>query len=141
MITTVLNLTLDELWLLQRVVRHEIPGQREMAFPWCSVALNDGIAEAIIMCEDERQTEAHLVVSRGDLLLIDAVVPADAKTPGGQLLGKSVLLKSFRARRELADDMQSTAHEPPRNIAQSVEEFVRAYNDNDADDNANDLSE
>lgn len=141
MITTVLNLTLDELWLLQRVVRHEVNGMREMAFPWYSLALNDAIAEAIIMCEDERQVEAHLLVSRGDLLVIDALVPVDAKTPGGQLLGKSVLLKSFRARRELADDMAATAHEPPRNIAQAVEEFTRAYNDDDADHCAYDLTE
>ena len=95
--------TLDELWLLQSVVRHELAQQDTWKFPPASVSLNDAIAEAILFCDDNKQGEAALILSRGDCLTIDYLVPQGAKSAAGQPIGRNILLKSYRARRYIED--------------------------------------
>jgi hypothetical protein len=108
--------TLEELWLLRSVVRHEIPSQETWKFPPASLHLNDQIAETILLCHENQLEEAALMLSRGDTLIIDYVVPQDAKSAKGVPLGVPVLLKSFRARKELAEGEQrlSQREEPVR---------------------------
>lgn len=91
----------DELWLLQSAVRHEMAQGDQWHFPPASVELNDQIAEALLLCEENSLAEAALVLSRGDCLVIDYCVPQAAKSPSGAPIGKNVLLKSFRARRAI----------------------------------------
>lgn len=88
----------DELWMLQRVVRHEVSPPWQGKWPTYSQDLNDQVAAAIVLCEDQAQSEAALQLSKGDLYLIDALVPVDAKTAAGTPIGKNILLKTFRAR-------------------------------------------
>jgi hypothetical protein len=99
--TVAVVLSVADLWLLQRVIRHEIAGQRGWAFPPASVELNDQIADAILLCETQKQPEAALRLSRGDLLALDYTVPADAKDVAGRPIGREILLKTFAARAEL----------------------------------------
>ena len=95
--------TLDELWLLQSVVRHETAQMDSWRYPPASLALNDQIAEALLRCEEHSLAEAALLLTRGDCLGIDHTVPQAAKSAAGLPIGKSVLMKSFRARRELEE--------------------------------------
>ncbi len=55
--------------------------------------------------------EAALLLSRGDTLIIDYLIPQDAKTALGRPLGAPILLKSFAARRTLAEGDLPTAEE------------------------------
>jgi hypothetical protein len=96
--------TLDELWAMHAFIRHEMPQQETWKFPPASVTLNDDVCEAIVFCEDNKERDASLVLTRGDLLCIDYNVRADVKTPGGAPLGKSILMKTFRARNELRNE-------------------------------------
>ena len=97
--------TIDELWLLQSVIRHEAVQMDSWHFPPVSLALNDQIAEVLLRCEELGLIEAALVLTRGDCLAIDHQVPQGAKSPAGIAVGKSVLLKSFRVRRELDEGL------------------------------------
>lgn len=108
--------TLDELWLLQSLVRHELPQPPEWKFPPASLELNDQIAAAILACTEYNLPDAALALSRGDLLLLDYVVPQSATNVGGKNVGRPILLKSYQARRELdegpmpaAEDADDTA--------------------------------
>lgn len=105
---------LDELWLLQAVVRHGAPSEETAwpKFPPVSLLLNDMVADAIYACETARLPEYTLLLSRGDLLVIDYNVQASAKNTAGVLVGKSILLKSFAARRRLAGEQFVMADEP-----------------------------
>lgn len=96
--TTVLVLSVDALWLLQSRVRHEHAAMDTWHYPLASASLNDAIAEALLFCEETQAKEAAIVVTWGDLLLIDAVVDASAKDAEGKPLGKPLLLKTFKAR-------------------------------------------
>ena len=98
----------EMLWLLQRFVRHEngIPWQGK--WPITSLELNDAIAEAILFCEDQQQPEASIVLGRGDCYLIDALVQQDAKSPLGVLMGKEILLRTYRVRATLDGAPQAT---------------------------------
>lgn len=110
--TTSVAFALEELWLLRAYVRHEIPQLETWKFPPASLELNDQIAEAILLCEEHGQQEASLLLTRGDCLVIDAVVPQDAKSVSGVRIGQTVLLKSFAARRELSGGLTASAVEP-----------------------------
>jgi hypothetical protein len=110
--TTPVAFTREELWLLRSFVRHEIPQQETWKFPPASIELNDQIAEAILLCEEHDIDEAVLLLTRGDCLVIDAVVPQDAKSVSGARIGQSILLKSFVARRDLAGGPTASAAEP-----------------------------
>ncbi len=100
--TTPVVLTIDELWLLHSVIKHEMPQEGTWKYPPASLDMNDRICDAIIFCDDQTATEAAMEMSRGDLLCIDYCVPQDAKTPGGVMIGKKLLMKAFRARCKLA---------------------------------------
>lgn len=104
--------TLDELWLLQSQLRHEIPQQDTWHFPPASVTLNDQIADALVACTDNGLSEYTLELSRGDLLAIDFVVPAAAAAPSGIKIGRLLLLKTYRARRTLEFGDTLSAIEP-----------------------------
>lgn len=118
--------SLDELWLLQSVIRHEIAQREQWKFPPADRDLNDKVAEAIIFCEDHSEKEASLEVTQGDLYAIDYCVQASAKNAAGQLVGKPLLLKSFRARRQMEDELflvSSTTEEPPIDWQTKFAEF------------------
>jgi hypothetical protein len=91
----------DEIWLLQRCIRHELPQQEMWKFPPAGLELNDQIAAGLLFCAQYGLPEAALRLSWGDLLAIDYTVPPDAKDVNGRPIGRSVLLKSFAARAEL----------------------------------------
>jgi hypothetical protein len=116
--------TVEELWLLQSVIRHEIPQLEQWDFPPASLALNDQVAEALLLCDERGEAEAALVLSRGDCLVIDYCVPQGAKSVAGVAIGKHVLLKSFRARQEIEDHFLP-AEEPPQPSYGEVREQLR----------------
>ncbi len=99
--TVPIVVSVAELWLLQRCIRHEVLGQETWKFPPASVELNDQIAAALLFCSEQNVGEAALQLSWGDLLAIDFAVPADAKDVNGRPIGRELLLKSFAARAAL----------------------------------------
>lgn len=116
---------LNELWLLHRVIRHELPGQEQMKFPYYNLDLNDQIVETILRCEELNLREAALILTRGDCLAIDAMVNVDMKDQYGKPLGKDILLKVFAARRDLAGGPVATADESevPTDFDAKLEEW------------------
>jgi hypothetical protein len=95
------TLTRDELWLLHDFVRHELPDLRQWRYPPASEDLNEEIVLALDACETHGFDEYTLLLSRGDMLVIDFFVRRDHRTPEGAS-GKQLLLKVFRARAELS---------------------------------------
>lgn len=95
------TLTRDELWLLHDFVRHELPDSRQWRYPPASEDLNEEIVLALDACETHALDEYTLLLSRGDMLVIDFFVRRDHRTPEGAS-GKRLLLKIFRARAELS---------------------------------------
>lgn len=95
------TLTRDELWLLHDFVRHELPDSRQWRYPPASEDLNEEIVLALDACETHGLDEYTLLLSRGDMLVIDFFVRRDHRTPEGAS-GKQLLLKIFRARSELS---------------------------------------
>ena len=93
--------TINELWLLHACVKHEQSPRWDGHWPITSLDLNDQIAEAIILCEDQKAPDAALMLTRGDLLLLDHNVPQEAQDAAGTRIGKSILLKTFRGRNTL----------------------------------------
>lgn len=110
--TVPVTFTADELWFLQSLVRHEIPQPPEWKFPPASLDLNDLIADALLGCADYDLKEVTLPLRRGDLLLLDYVVPQSATNTAGKNIGRPILLKTYRARRLLAEGSMGTADEP-----------------------------
>lgn len=96
--------TVNELWLLHDFVRHEMPDASGWRYPPASEDLNDEIVFALEACEDHGLSEYTLLLSRADILVIDYFVRRDHKTPEGAS-GKKLLLKVFRARRELSSGL------------------------------------
>jgi hypothetical protein len=96
--------SLPELWLLHDFVRHEIPDAKSWRYPPASEELNEEISMALESCETHSLPEYTLMLSRGDLLVIDYFVRRDHKTPEGAS-GKPLLLKVFRARKALTTDI------------------------------------
>jgi len=125
--TTCAVFSLDELWLLQSAIRHELPQQDAWRFPPVSLSLNDEVADAILRCDEAGLSEAAIELSRADCLAIDHCVPQGAKSAAGLPIGKSILMKSFRARRDLDEGHHSLAHEPENlsreDIAVRLEEW------------------
>ncbi len=117
--------SVEELWLIQSVVRHELPQQDEWRFPPANVDLNDQVAQALVFCDENAVTEAALILSRGDCLTLDYCVPQAAKSAAGILIGKQVLMKSFRARRTIEDQLFPLADEPAQWNAAEVREHLR----------------
>ncbi len=92
--------TAAELWMLNDVIRHNEDGISKKAWPSVSTQLNGEIALAILACEDSDLKAYTLALTRGDILVMDANVRRDMKTPEGAK-GKEILLKLFKARYEL----------------------------------------
>ncbi len=92
--------TLAELWMLNDVIRHNEDGISKKAWPSVSTQLNGEIALAILACEDSDLKAYTLALTKGDILVMDANVRRDMKTPEGAK-GKEILLKLFKARYEL----------------------------------------
>jgi hypothetical protein len=109
---TPVTFTLEELWLLQSKVRHEMSGQDQWKIPPTSQELNDQIATGILFCEENGQPEACLSLSLDDCFAIDYAVPQEAKSSGGSPLGKPVLRKAFAARVALRVGWQAISEEP-----------------------------
>lgn len=95
--------SLDELWLMQTCVRHELAQAEQWKFPPASLGLNDAIASAILLCEEQGLQEAAILLDRHACLVLDYNVPSTAKDANGKPIGRAVLLKSFRARQQLDD--------------------------------------
>lgn len=93
--------TEEELWFMQKYIRHEVAGSNQWRNAPASHELNSQIAEALLRCDNLGLEEAHLTITMSDCLAIDFCIPQDAKTPAGIAIGKAVLLKSFRARNEI----------------------------------------
>ncbi len=93
--------TIHELWMLHDLVRHDEDAVARRKWPTVSTELNEQVALAIVACEDSGLGGYTLLLSRGDMLLLDHAVRRDMKTPEGAK-GKDMLLKLFRARRDLA---------------------------------------
>lgn len=98
--TRAITFTLPELWLLHAFIRHEMPQQEQWKMPPADEDLNEQIALAIEACESLGLDSYTLLLTRQQLLVIDYLVRSDFKTPEGAR-GKDILLKTFRARREM----------------------------------------
>lgn len=96
-----ITFTRDELWLLHDFVRHELPESRQWRYPLASEELNEDIVLALDVCETHELEEYTLLLSKGDMLVIDFFVRRDHRTPEGAS-GKQLLLKIFSARAELS---------------------------------------
>lgn len=98
---------LAELWLLNAAIRHGVAQENDWKFPPASAQLAVEIMEAIHTCEEHKVPEYTLLLSKGDLLVIDYNIQADMKTPEGAQ-GKQILLKVFRAVSELDNTLPSS---------------------------------
>jgi hypothetical protein len=100
--------TLEELWLLNDFVRHDEERYDENSkppkYPTVSTELNEDIALALVACVESNLKEYALALSYRDMLLIDYHVRRDAKNQGGAK-GYEILLKTFRAREALANNL------------------------------------
>ncbi len=133
-ITVSMLFTLDELWLLQSVVRHEVEHLDQWHWPPASLDLNDQIAHAIDFCTTSPPaTEAPLLLSKGDCLILDYTVSQSLKDVDGNLLGRNILLKSFAARRQLEEGPQVSAPEVPTPSVADVKERLAAQPVSDDD--------
>ena len=80
---------------------HELPESRHWRFPPASEELNEEVALALDACETHGLEEYTLLLSEGDMLVIDFFIRRDQRTPEGAS-GKQLLLKIFHARGELS---------------------------------------
>jgi hypothetical protein len=126
-LTACVLFSLDELWLLQSVVRHEMAQQDQWKIPPVSAALNDQVADALVRCEEAGLGEVALVLTRADCLAIDYHVPQGAKSPSGVPIGRQLLMKSFRARRDIDEGLTLTADDPAQMTAEELAEQLRRW--------------
>jgi hypothetical protein len=117
--------TVEELWMLQSAIRHEITQGDTWKYPPASLELNDQVAESLLRCQDLGLAESALVLTRGDCLVIDYCTPQGAKTPSGAPIGKQILLKSFLARKQVLEGTSPTVEEPLAPSAAEVRERLR----------------
>jgi len=128
--------SVDELWLLQSVIRHELAAAWAGSWPPANINLNDQIAEALVMCERFGVDSAILQLSRGDLYAIDYCVPAAAKDANGRPIGRIILLKSFEARQpEWGGEAYDEGEEAK---LEKLEDWKHATADNETSDPAGD---
>ena len=93
--------SIAELWLLDSCVRHEIDGQDRWKFPPASKELTIEIALAINACVEGKLNEYTLLLSTGDLLVLDYNIRQGHKNMEGAR-GQDILLKVFHALSQLA---------------------------------------
>lgn len=117
--------SIEELWLLQACIRHEIQQAEQWQNPPASLELNDEVANAILFCLEHDAPEAAIVLSRAKCLAIDYSVRQDLKSPNGVPVGRNILVKSFLARREIAEGYTPTSPEPAQPSASEVREQLR----------------
>lgn len=120
--------TQEELWLLQSSIRHEVPQHDQWHTAPASPELNDQVADSILRCEELALSEAALMLTWDDCLAIDYCVPQAAKSASGLPIGKSVLLKSYKARKEIREGLDPTAEEPGALTSSEVRERLRNMN-------------
>jgi hypothetical protein len=121
--------TCEELWLLQSVVRHEVAQGEQWRYAPASLDLNDQVAESLLRCEELGIDEAALILTMPDVLVIDYCVPQSAKSPSGTPIGKNILMKSFRVRKEIQEGTpQEMVEEPGAPTASEVQERLRQIN-------------
>ena len=118
--TAAVIFSVDELWLLQAAIRHEMAQQEQWRAPPVSASLNDQVAEALVRCDETGLGEAAILVTRGDCLAIDFNVSQAAKSAAGVPIGKAVLMKSYRARRELDEGTRPSVPEPEQLDAEAL---------------------
>jgi hypothetical protein len=116
---------IEELWLLQACIRHEIQQAEQWHNPPASLDLNDDIANAIVFCLENDAPEAAIVLDRAKCLAVDYCVRQDLKSPNGVPVGRNILLKSFLARREIAEGNMPISPEPAQPSALEVREQLR----------------
>ncbi len=95
------SFSIAELWLLDACVRHEIDGQDRWKFPPASKELTIEIALAINACVEGKLNEYTLLLSTGDLLVLDYNIRQGHKNMEGAR-GQDILLKVFHALSQLA---------------------------------------
>lgn len=95
--------SVEELWLLQSVIRHEVAQCDHWKYPPCSFDLNEQIADALLKCTEIGIKEAPLLLDLEMCLAIDACVSMSAKDrDSGKMIGQRILLASYKARRDLS---------------------------------------
>lgn len=107
-----ITFTSAELWLLCSFIK---PATRHIGYESEGVTvqpgstrLSDQLADALVACEDSGLEEYTLDLTRDDLLLISYLIEPSYKTPEGGN-GKTILLKTFRARQKDAGLVLSAA--------------------------------
>ncbi len=107
--TQTILFTLEELWLIRGVVRHEIPGHDQWHLPPANYKLNQQVAESIALCTLYKQQEWALFLDEAELVVLDATIPQDAKNADGVAIGKQILVKVCLAR--LEEEYETAADE------------------------------
>ena len=137
--------SIAELWLLDACVRHEIDGQDRWKFPPASKELTIEIALAINACVENKLDSYTLLLSTGDLLVLDYNIRQGHKNMEGAR-GQDILLKVFHALSKLAlgykvggDDQtykDATAEEEGKEEADNADTSTKSGTDEDADEDA-----
>ena len=96
-----ISFSIAELWLLDDTCRHEMSDQERWKFPPASKELTIEIALAINACVEGDLKEFTLLLSTGDLLVLDYNIRQGHKNMEGAR-GQDILLKVFHALSQLA---------------------------------------
>lgn len=129
----------EELWYLHAFVRHEMPSQNEWKIPPASRSLNEDICMGLLFCEEEEQANAWASLTEGDCLVIDYFARPEHKSPGGQPIGKAVLLKTFAARMKLNGGIEAgPAIEPSQSERDKLIDLFKEHYDASTNDHPDD---
>ena len=140
-------LTLEQLLLLHRLIRHEMEGSEKWEFPPASHDLNYKIVEAILVCiesdeKDESKVTFPVTLNYRDCLAIDyySQTLQDAKNASGTMIGMDILMQVFVARRNIYQPlpMAETQEEGPvfSDVKHKMEVFQNACTDDNPDNDA-----
>ncbi len=121
-----------ELWLLDSCIRHEIDGQDRWKFPPASKELTIEIALAINACVEGKLNEYTLLLSTGDLLVLDYNIRQGHKNMEGAR-GQDILLKVFHALSQLALGYEIGGDDQTYKDATAKEEKEEGKEEADAD--------
>ncbi len=140
--------TLAELWMLHDHVRHVAAESEKARWPIASKELNDQVALAILACEDGKLGAYTLLMTDRELMVIDHWIRRDMKiVDEGGASGKDILLKLFRARRELAYGATAEGGEDlsyktalDRKTYEKEAENADTITDDDADEGADEVA-
>ena len=101
-----------ELWVIRNTCRHEVVQRDNWKHPPADFDLNTSVAFALAICQEHGLGEYTLPLTRHQCLVLDYNVPADVKDAQGNMLGKNILIKSFKARIALAHGSELVSDEP-----------------------------